>query len=116
MTIVNDSNATANKPADLAPTQEENDADEEDAEVEPGTEPDRDPLPPLLALRCDGRILLSTHDLEGIDLTTRETFVGIVLSEAETSDVLDRTDDAFLEAAARIAGLIRRKGKRVTSH
>jgi len=175
MTIVDDLNVTANKPADPAPTQEESltsilallanlassmgsiasrlgvmehridsldrdvirslspdarakvddgaeaeekDVEEEGADVELRTEPDlhqRPILPPPLALRCDGRVLLSTVDLEGFDLTKWETFTGIVLTEAETSDVLDRTDDAFLDTAAHIVGMLRHKGKRIAS-
>ena len=80
--------------------------------AEPLTEPHSDPLSPPYALRCDGRVLLSTHDLEGIDLSERETFTGIVLSEAEASDALDRMADLFEDAAAHTAGWVRRKVKK----
>lgn len=63
------------------------------------TEASSEPLPPSYALRCDGRVLLSTRDLEGVDLSGRETFTGIVLSEAEASDALERMANAFEEAA-----------------
>jgi hypothetical protein len=78
-------------------------------EEEPVTEAIPEPLPPSYALRCDGRVLLSTRDLEGIDLSGRETFTGIVLSEAEASDALDRMANAFEEAAAHSAGWLRKK-------
>ena len=81
-------------------------------EEEPLTEPKSEPLAPPYALRCDGRVLLSTRDLEGIDLSDRETFTGIVLSEAEASDALHRMADLFEDAAAHSAGWVRRKAKK----
>jgi hypothetical protein len=68
-----------------------------------------------LALRCDGRLLLSTADLEGVDLSGRELFTGIVLSEAEACDVLDRLADIFDEAAAYSAARILKGSKKPTS-
>jgi len=87
-------------------------ADARAGEEEPLSEPNPEPLPPPYALRCDGRVLLSTRDLEGIDLSARETFTGIVLSEAEASDALDRMADAFEDAAAHSAGWLRKKAKK----
>jgi len=79
---------------------------------EPLTEPSSEPLDPPYALLCDGRLLLSTRDLEGIDLADRETFTGVVLSEAEATDALDRMADAFEDAAAHSAGWLRRKARK----
>lgn len=53
---------------------------------------------PVLAVRCDGRILVSTKDLSGIDRAGRETWEGLVLTEAEASDIHERLN--FEEAAA----------------
>lgn len=53
---------------------------------------------PTLAVRCDGRVLLSTVDLQGVDLAGRELWVGLVLSEAEASDIHERLN--FEEAAS----------------
>jgi hypothetical protein len=84
---------------------------EESADVEPRTDPNPAPLAPPFALRCDGRLLLSTRDLEGVNLSGRETFTGIVLSEAEAADALDRLDHAFHDAASHSAGWILRQSK-----
>ena len=91
---------------------EEETTEEESADVEPHTEPNPAPLSPPFALRCDGRLLLSTRDLEGVDLTGRETFTGIVLSEAEAADALERLAHAFVEAASHGAGWLLRQGKK----
>lgn len=53
---------------------------------------------PALAVRCDGRVLLSTVDLTDVDLSAREIWVGLVLTEAEASDIHDRLD--FEQAAS----------------
>jgi hypothetical protein len=83
-------------------------AEEESADVEPHTAP----LAPSFALRCDGRVLLSTRDLGDVDLSGRETFTGIVLSEAEAADAFDRLANAFEEAAAHGAGWLVRQSKK----
>jgi hypothetical protein len=44
--------------------------------------------------------------------TGRETFTGIVLSEAEAADALDRLAHAFAEAASHGAGWLLRQGKK----
>ena len=82
--------------------------DEERAEAEPHTAP----LAPPFALRCDGRVLLSTRDLGSVDLSERETFTGIVLSEAEASDAFDRLAHSFEEAAAHGARWLVRQSKK----
>ena len=81
-------------------------------DVEPPTEPNPAPLTPPLALRCDGRALLSVNDLDGVDLSARETFVGVVLTESETSDLMERLDDAYHDAAAHMAASLRKRGKK----
>lgn len=86
--------------------------EEESADDELYTEPSSAPLAPPYALRCDGRVLLSTRDLEGLDFTGRETFMGVVLSEAEAADALDRLAHAFAEAASHGAGWLLRQGKK----
>jgi hypothetical protein len=60
-------------------------------------------IPPV-ALRCDGRVLLSTADLAHVDLSSRERWEGVLLNEAEAYDVLDQL--GFEEAAAKTAGRI----------
>lgn len=75
-----------------------------DAE-EPRTERDV-PLVPGLAFRSDGAILLHVDHLEGADLSARQTWTGVVLSEAEASDAVDRLADAADEAAGHIAGYV----------
>ena len=84
-------------------------AGEEDSLPEPSSEP----VSPPYAVRCDGRVLLSTDHLEGVDLSGRETFNGVVLNEAEISDALDRVADAFVEAAAYSVGWLRKVKKGV---
>ena len=81
---------------------------EDDALTGPSSERFASPY----ALLCDGRLLLSVRDLEGIDLSDRETFTGVVLDEAESSDALDRMGPMFEEAAAFSAGWLLKKAKR----
>jgi hypothetical protein len=83
-------------------------AEEQSADVEPHIAPPA----PSLALLCDGRILLSTRDLGGVDLSGKEMFTGIVLSEAEAADVFDYLAQAFEEAAAHGAGWLLRQSKK----
>ena len=91
---------------------EDEDEDVGGGEEEPLVEPTPAPPARSYALRCDGRVLLSTRDLEDIDLSARETFTGIVLSEAEASDALDRMGNAFEETAAHSVGWLRKRGKK----
>lgn len=86
MTIVNDPKRPAKTPSEPPPSGV--------AALAPADLPD---IPPL-AIRCDGRILLSTADLKGIDLAGRERWECIVITEAEASDIFDRLP--FEEAAA----------------
>ena len=69
--------------------------------------PDGDQEPPevpALALRSDGKTLLSIVHLGDMDLSTRERWEGIVLTEAEALDVLNRVSGACEDAAGHIAG------------
>lgn len=52
--------------------------------------------------------------MEGVtlgDLAEREAWTGVALTEAETSDALDRLEHSHDEAASFIAGRILRMGK-----
>lgn len=77
-------------------------SDAEPAELLTGAGPSHN-IPPV-ALRCDGRVLLSTADLAHVDLSSRERWEGVVLNEAEACDVLDLL--GFKEAAAKMAAHI----------
>lgn len=79
--------------------------------VEP-TESAEPPHTPSLALRSDGRTLLCVTHLEGADLAAREIWTGVVLSEEEARDVLERVSDACDEAAGHAAGYILWSGKK----
>lgn len=79
------------------------------AEATEGAEP---PHIPALALRCDGKTLLSVTHLAGADLSGRETWVGVVLHEEEALGVLARLSNASDEAAGYAAAGILWKGKR----
>lgn len=68
-----------------------------DAEPEP-------PRVPSIALSIDGRVLLSLTYLNGIPLGGRETWTGLVLTEAEACDIRDRVEDGADDAAAHIGG------------
>ena len=83
-----------------------------DASIEPADPPDSGRRPcgsdvPRLAVRCDGRVLLSTVDLQDVDLSKREVWVGLVLSEAEASDIHDRLniEEAASPTVARLLAL-----------
>jgi hypothetical protein len=80
-------------------------AAEEEERDAPGTTPDP-PQVPGLALRSDGKTLLSITHLDGVDVSDREVWTGVVLSEAEGSDALERITDACDEAAGHVAGRI----------
>src|SRR5688572_8271880 len=55
------------------------------AEAEAPSEQRRAPSFPPYALSCDGHVLLNVRALEGIDLSGREVFTGIVLSNTEAN-------------------------------
>ena len=66
-----------------------------------------------LAMLCDKRILLNTRELGDVDLGDRPRWEGVILSEAEASDILDHLDAAFAAAAALVGGGILRRIKKV---
>ena len=70
---------------------------------EPDTE--RRPLASL-ALRSDGKVLLSVAHVEGADLAGRERWEGVVLSDTEASRVLRAMSDAADDAASQAGGAI----------
>lgn len=70
-----------------------------------------------LALRSDGIALLEvTDDIAGIDLLDREVAQYVALSEAETSDALERADAGLADASAHAAWQIARARKGYPSH
>jgi len=84
-----------------------------DAESEAVTDAERaSPRIPTLALTSDGRVLLSLHYVEGADLTDRETWTGIILTESEAYDALDAMSNAADDAAAHVGGRIIFKSKK----
>lgn len=100
-------------------------ADDEDAEslTNPGTShgierldpPDTDRPPslvPALALRSDGKVLLSAGYLKGAELDGRERWEGVILNVAEACDVIDAVSDGCDDAASRVAGRIVWRGKK----
>jgi hypothetical protein len=68
---------------------------------------------PSLALRHDGALLLSTLDLTPEAREGREVWEGIVLSEAEASDLRDALDNSIIaEASLAVGSLNNRALKR----
>ncbi|MCK6588579.1 MAG: hypothetical protein L6Q76_13455 [Polyangiaceae bacterium] len=86
---------------------------EERPEEEPDTDPDPEPPHvPTLALTSDGTVLLSLHYLTGADISGRERWTGVVLTEAEACDVLDAMSDAADDTAAHVGGRIIKRSKK----
>jgi hypothetical protein len=86
--------------------------DEEDhGDEAPLTEPDPAHVPGLARL-SNGRVAVSIVHLDGIDLGDRVRWEGVILTEAEACDALDRVSDASDEAAGHVAGRIRQTKKR----
>ena len=104
MSTVKDLKESAKKPAD---------SDVETEETRP-TEACSCSDVPVLAVRCDGRVLLSTVDLAEVDLAGREVWVGLVLSEAEASDIQERLnfEEAAAPTVARLLALDKKKKKK----
>ncbi len=65
---------------------------------------------PALAIRADGKTLLSLAYLEGADLAGSEHWIGVVLADGDAGGLLDRVSGAYDDAAAHIAADILRKG------
>lgn len=77
--------------------------------------PNTDPPPPSipgLALRSDGKVLLSVAYLKGAELEGRERWEGVILNVAEAWDAIDAVSDGCDDAASRVAGHILWRGKR----
>lgn len=73
---------------------------------------DRTPAPiPGLALRSDGKVLLSIAYLKGAELDGRERWEGVILNVAEAWDAIDAVSDGCDDAASRVAGRILWRGK-----
>jgi len=70
-----------------------------EAELEP-------PRIPTLALTNDGRLLISVHYLSERAIEGRETWTGVLLTEAEACDAFDALSDAADGAAAHVGGRI----------
>lgn len=100
-------------------------ADEEDAEplndlgAPHGTDrldpADTDcPPPPIpgLALRSDGKVLVSVAYLDGAELDGRERWEGVILNVAEAWDAIDAVSDGCDDAASRVAGRILWRGQK----
>jgi hypothetical protein len=85
----------------------------EPPETEPTGKPGAEPsLVAPLALRSDGKTLLSVAHLQGVDLTGRERCTFVVLTEDEVGRIRDRLSNAFDEAAGRVAGRLLWEGKK----
>lgn len=62
-------------------------------------------LPPAMALRSDGAVLLSiAHVDAGVDLSAREHWIGVVLTGSEVDDARARISEACDEAAGLVGG------------
>jgi hypothetical protein len=61
-------------------------------------------LPPPLAIRVDGALMLSVEHLAGRSFEKREVWSGVVLYPWEVAEVLKRADNCAQETAARIVG------------
>lgn len=80
---------------------------ERDADAKPDT-----PRVPSIAFTNDGRVLLSLHYLEGADISDRETWTGIFLTEEERFDVLASVADRADDAAAHVGGRLIAKARK----
>jgi hypothetical protein len=72
-------------------------------ETETALEP---PRISTLALTNDGRLLISVHYLSERAIEGRETWTGVLLTEAEACDAFDALSDAADGAAAHVGGRI----------
>jgi hypothetical protein len=78
-----------------------------DIDAEPDT-----PRVPSIAFTNDGRVLLSLHYVEGADISDREKWTGIVLTEEERLDVLVSVADRADDAAAHVGGRLIAKARK----
>lgn len=75
----------------------------------------RDALPPSpapLALRCDGAVLLSVHDLDARALEGRETWTGVLLEPNERKTAKHRLDNCAVEIASVIGAKLSPKASK----
>ena len=88
------------------------DEDEDQGDDEaPLTEPDPAHVPGLARL-SNGRLALATVHLDAASLEGRDLWEGVILTEAEACDALDRVSDASDEAAGHVAGRILANAKK----
>lgn len=66
---------------------------------------------PPLAIRSDGRLLVSIDAFANRDTTGRETWTGVAVTADEEAFLLGRCEHAAHEAASRVAGLLPVKKK-----
>jgi hypothetical protein len=107
MNSIDDPNKTSKKPAgptEPGPTTSEPERASPPGEDAPNTEPPEPPHIAPLALRSDGKTLLSVSHLQGVDLAGREPWTAVVLTDEEAHRILDRLSDAFDEIAGYAAG------------
>jgi hypothetical protein len=81
----------------------------EPASSEPSSPPPQPPRISPFAVRSDGKIILAVAHLAGCDLSDRERWEGVVLSDTERGYAIDHLADLFEDAAARTAGRFLRK-------
>ncbi len=74
-------------------------------------DPPRKP-PPALALRSDGKVLLSVLHVAGADIAGRERWEGVVLFEPEAKDVFDAMSGSAEDIAGHVAGRILWHGRK----
>jgi hypothetical protein len=88
-------------------------APERDTDAEPSVDAKRAlPRVPSIAVTYDGRMLLSVHCVEGIDIADRETWTGVFLIGNERSRALDAIANGADDAAAHVGGKLIAKAKR----
>ena len=59
-----------------------------------------------MALRSDGAVLLSPDYLDAASLEGREVWSGVVLTHAESCDVIDALNGAACDAGAHLGGML----------
>jgi hypothetical protein len=67
---------------------------------------------PPLAMLCDGRIAISAIEFGDTDISSRELWTGVILSESEASDTIDQLDEACIDAATIVGGSIIKRLKK----
>ena len=107
---INDPNKTAKNPADITNTPSLAEPDGGRAQLAELTRPG---CVPALAFRTDGKILLSLAYLTGADVSKREVWSGILLSEAESREAVGRLSEGADDAGSHVAaGILYPSSKR----